>query len=173
MADEVSEVLRSLASLKRRDDLSDEEKACIWKQRFFEAQASCEQFVTATFGPEGIQKWIEQNALITAQLLTAQEPRPEHRLLHFVERLSKQLWCYGSDLRVDLQENRFVLINTRCGILTYRRQAHKNGVVLTFKSPCGYCRCLNSGIARKYVPQVETHVQTLENGCIWQLWSQP
>lgn len=172
MVEEVSGVLRSLAALKRRDNLSDIEKAAIWKQRFFEAQASCEQYVTETFGPEGIQSWVERNAQITATLLEAQEPRAAHRLLHFVSRLSKQLWCYESELQVDFQEGRFVLINTRCGILTYRRQAHKNGVVLTFKSPCEYCTGLNSCIASKYVPRVGTNVQKLEDGCIWQLWSQ-
>lgn len=172
MPNEVYSVLQSLSALKRRDDLSDAEKACIWKQRFFEAQASCEQYVTETFGPEGIRMWIERNAQITAQLLTAQESRPEHRLLHFVGRLSKQLWCYGSELRVDYQGDRFVLANTRCGILTYRRQAHKDGVVLTFKSPCDYCKGLNSLIACKYIPGVETDVQASENGCVWQLWSQ-
>jgi len=144
------------------------EKVDLWRQRYFEAQAAAEEFVLGKHGEEGLAGWIEANSVITAELLRSQRPDGVSATDHFMTRLQRQLLLYDSELSTEDQPSGTVLRNADCGILRYRKQAARAGVVLTFKSPCGYCQNLNTAIAARYVePDVTVSCELAGDGCTW------
>jgi hypothetical protein len=150
------------------EPLNDEQKAMLWQQRFFEAQAACEEYIMKKSNDTGIQNWIIENAKITAKLLNAQEPLKKNKTTHFLERIHKQLKCYDSNLEIiKHSEFNYEINNLECGILKYRLQAEKNGVRLTFKSPCSYCKKLNTTIALNYIGDTNISISENASGCKW------
>lgn len=148
--------------------MKDSEKIALWRQRYFEAQASAEEFVLATHGQEGLDRWIDENARITGRLLEAQQPDRQVRTQHFMQRMLKQLMLYDSRLTLEEADGEIQLRNFECGILRYRIEAANKGVQLTFKSPCGYCQQLNKAIAREYTGRPDSVTcRTTEAGCSW------
>lgn len=144
------------------------EKVDLWRQRFFEAQAAAEEFVLGEHGEEGLAAWIEANSRITAQLLRAQRPAEVSAIDHFMTRLQRQLLLYDSAVISEAHPSGTVLRNVDCGILRYRKQAARAGVVLTFSSPCPYCQQLNTAIAARYVgPDVTVSCEQAGDGCTW------
>ncbi|MFG2285060.1 hypothetical protein ACGFOU_03140 [Streptomyces sp. NPDC048595] len=149
------------------------EKVDLWRQRYFEAQAAAEEFVLGEHGEEGLAGWIEANSRITADLLRAQRPDGVSATDHFMTRMQRQLLLYDSDVSVEAQPSGTVLRNAECGILRYRKKAARAGVVLTFKSPCGYCSNLHSAIAARYVePDVTVSCEQSDDGCTWRAENQ-
>lgn len=146
--------------------LEDSEKVGLWRQRYFEAQAAAEEFILGRHGQEGLNNWIDANSDITARLLRAQKPDWQSEIEHFMTRLLKQLQLYDSNIELTSLKDAFVLANTECGILRYRREAQQKGVTLTFKSPCDYCVSLNSSIAEKYTGRKVISIRT-DVGCTW------
>lgn len=150
------------------DPLTADEKVDLWRQRFFEAQAAAEEFILAEHGEEGLTAWIQANSRITAKLLQAQRPAGVSATDHFMTRLQRQLLLYDSAVTREHQPSGTVLRNADCGILRYRKQAARAGVVLTFSSPCPYCQELNTAIAARYVePGVTVSCEQVGNGCTW------
>ncbi|MFF1871851.1 hypothetical protein [Streptomyces sp. CB03911] len=144
------------------------EKVDLWRQRYFEAQAAAEEFVLGQHGEEGLAGWIDANSRITAELLRAQRPDGVSATDHFMTRLQRQLWLYDSVVSTEPQPSGTVLRNDDCGILRYRKKAARDGVVLTFSSPCGYCQDLNTAIATRYVePDVKVSCEQAGDGCTW------
>ncbi|MCX5213321.1 hypothetical protein OG689_29340 [Kitasatospora sp. NBC_00240] len=144
------------------------EKVDLWRQRYFEAQAAAEEFVLGEHGEEGLAGWIDANSRITAELLRAQRPDGVSAADHFMTRLQRQLMLYDSAVSIEPQPSGSVLRNADCGILRYRKEAARDGVVLTFKSPCGYCQNLNTAIATRYVePDVTVSSDQAGDGCTW------
>ncbi len=144
------------------------EKADLWRQRYFEAQAAAEEFVLGEHGEEGLAGWIEANSRITADLLRAQRPDGISATDHFISRMQRQLSLYDSAVSIESQPSGTVLRNADCGILRYRKKAARAGVVLTFESPCGYCQKLNTAIADRYVePDVTVSCEQAGDGCTW------
>jgi hypothetical protein len=144
------------------------EKVDLWRQRYFEAQAAAEEYVLGEHGEEGLAGWIAANSRITADLLRAQRPDGVSAADHFMTRLQRQLLLYDSAVSTESEPSGTVLRNTDCGILRYRKKAARAGVVLTFKSPCGYCQNLNSAIAARYVePGVTVSCEQAGDGCTW------
>jgi hypothetical protein len=144
------------------------EKVDLWRQRFFEAQAAAEEFILGTHGEEGLASWIQANSRITADLLQAQRPAGVTPTEHFMTRLQRQLLLYDSAVTTEPQPSGTVLRNADCGILRYRKQAARDGVVLTFSSPCLYCQELNTSIATRYVEQgVTVSCEQAGDGCTW------
>lgn len=151
--------------------LTDPEKVRIWQQRFFEAQASAEEYLMEIGGMQAIDGWIEANSSITAKRFALIEPAQENRAAYAVARFVNQLRCYDSDisLRYDEATNSYVATNRDCGILHYRREAALARVRLTFESPCEYCTRLNSKIIQKYVENSAIEVDYKEGGCEWRI----
>lgn len=150
------------------------EKVDLWRQRYFEAQAAAEEFVVGEHGEEGLAGWIEANSRITADLLREQRPDGVSATDHFMNRMQRQLMLYDSAVSVESEPSGTVLRNADCGILRYRKKAARAGVVLTFKSPCGYCQNLHSAIAARYVePDVAVSCERVGDGCTWRAESQP
>ncbi|WP_037898476.1 hypothetical protein, partial [Streptomyces sp. NRRL S-920] len=144
------------------------EKVDLWRQRYFEAQAAAEEFVLGEHGEEGLTGWVKQNSRIAADLLRAQQPEGLSATDHFMIRMKRQLLLYDSDVSIESQPSGAVLRNAECGILRYRKKAARGGVVLTFKSPCGYCQKLNTAIANRYVePDVKVSCELVGDGCTW------
>jgi hypothetical protein len=144
------------------------EKVDLWRQRFFEAQAAAEEFVLGEHGEVGIAAWIEANSRITAELLRAQRPAGTSATDHFMTRLQRQLLLYDAPVTREPEGSGTVLRNPECGILQYRKRAARNGVVLTFASPCRYCQALNIAIAARYVgPDVTVSCEQEGDGCTW------
>jgi hypothetical protein len=144
------------------------EKVDLWRQRYFEAQAAAEEFVLGEHGEEGLTGWIAANSRITAELLRAQRPDGVSATDHFMTRMQRQLLLYDSAVSIESQPSGTVLRNADCGILRYRKEAARAGVVLTFKSPCGYCQELNTTIATRYVePDVAVSCEQAGDGCTW------
>ncbi|HTJ71735.1 MAG TPA: hypothetical protein VL551_29615 [Actinospica sp.] len=144
------------------------EKVELWRQRYFEAQAAAEEFVLGEHGEEGLAGWIAANSRITAELLRAQRPDGISATDHFMTRLQRQLQLYDSEVSTEPEPSGTVLRNADCGILRYRKKAASDGVVLTFKSPCGYCQNLNTAIATRYVePEVKVSCEQAGDGCTW------
>lgn len=144
------------------------EQVDLWRQRFFEAQAAAEEFILAEHGAAGMAAWIQANARITAELLRTQRPAGMSATAHFMTRLRRQLLLYDSAVTSEDQPSTTVLRNADCGILRYRKQAARDGVVLTFASPCPYCQELNTAIAARYVgPDVTVSCKQAGDGCTW------
>lgn len=144
------------------------EKVDLWRQRFFEAQAAAEEFILSEYGEEGMTAWVQANSRITAQLLKAQRLAGVSATDHFMARLQRQLLLYDSAVTSEPQPSGTVLRNADCGILRYRKQAARAGVVLTFSSPCPYCQELNTAIAARYVePDITVSCDQSGNGCTW------
>jgi hypothetical protein len=144
------------------------EKVDLWRQRYFEAQAAAEEFVLGEHGEEGLAGWIDANSRITAELLRAQRPDGVSATDHFMTRLQRQLLLYDSVVSTEPQPSGTVLRNADCGILRYRKEAARAGVVLTFSSPCTYCQELNTAIATRYVePDVTVSCEQSGDGCTW------
>ncbi|MFY1631910.1 hypothetical protein ACN27F_01295 [Solwaraspora sp. WMMB335] len=144
------------------------EKVDLWRQRFFEAQAAAEEFILGEHGEQGLAAWIQANARITAELLRAQRPAGVSATDHFMTRLQRQLLLYDSAVTMRPQPSGTVLRNADCGILRYRKRAERDGVVLTFSSPCPYCQHLNTAIAARYVePEVTVSCDQAGDGCTW------
>ena len=149
-------------------ELNDQEKAVLWQQRFFEAQAACEEYIMKMNGFSGTEKSVEENSKITAKLLTAQEPDEKKKILHYINRIKKQLKCYNSVLTFSRQKtHEYEINNQECGIWKYRLEAQRKGVNLTFKSPCQYCKKLNTSIAQKYDKDIEVKIIENDKGCQW------
>jgi hypothetical protein len=143
-------------------------KVDLWRQRFFEAQAAAEEFILGVHGDEGVSAWIQANSRITADLLQSQRPAEVSPTEHFMSRLQRQLLLYDSAVTTEPQPSGTVLRNADCGILRYRKQAARAGVVLTFASPCPYCQELNTAIATRYVePDVTVSCEQAGDGCTW------
>jgi hypothetical protein len=151
--------------------LTDAEKVTLWQQRFFEAQASCEEFLMEQGGWEAIDGWIEANSSITARRFSLLEPAKENRADYNVTRLVNQLRCYDSDIssQYDEEANAYTVTNRDCGILRYRKVAALGRVRLTFKSPCEYCTKLNTKIIQKYVGDASVEVELRDGGCQWKV----
>ncbi|WP_394537155.1 hypothetical protein PRJ39_13365 [Lysobacter enzymogenes] len=151
--------------------LTDPEKVRIWQQRFFEAQASFEEYLMARGGMPAIHDWIEANSAITARRFALVEPARERRADYTVARFVNQLRCYDSDIsrRFDAASNSFEITNRDCGILRYRQEAARAQVRLTFESPCEYCTRLNSRIMQKYADSSSIEVDYAERGCQWRV----
>jgi hypothetical protein len=148
--------------------LDPEEKVDLWRQRYFEAQAAAEEFVLGEHGQEGLTGWIAANSRITAELLRAQRPDGVSATDHFMTRLQRQLLLYDSEVSTEPEPSGTVLRNVDCGILRYRKKAARDGVVLTFSSPCAYCQELNTAIASRYVePDVTVSCVQAGDGCTW------
>jgi hypothetical protein len=144
------------------------EKVDLWRQRYFEAQAAAEEFVLGEHGEEGLSGWIQANSRITAALLQAQRPDGVSATDHFMTRLQRQLQLYDSAVSTEPEPSATVLRNAECGILRYRKEAARAGVVLTFSSPCPYCQELNTAIATRYVePEVTVSCEQAGDGCTW------
>jgi hypothetical protein len=144
------------------------EKVDLWRQRYFEAQAAAEEFVLGKHGEEGLAGWIQENSRITADLLRAQRPDGVSATDHFITRLQRQLLLYDSEVSTEPEPSGTVLRNAECGILRYRKEAARDGVVLTFSSPCPYCQKLNTAIATRYVePDVTVSCELQDDGCTW------
>ncbi|MEU8170319.1 hypothetical protein AB0B97_27845 [Micromonospora sp. NPDC049004] len=144
------------------------EKVDLWRQRFFEAQAAAEEFILGEHGEEGLAAWIRANSRITAKLLREQRPAGVSATDHFMTRLQRQLLLYDSAVTREPEPSGTVLRNADCGILRYRRQAARAGVVLTFSSPCSYCQELHTAIAARYVePDVTVSCDQAGDGCTW------
>jgi hypothetical protein len=152
-------------------ELTDQEKVTLWQQRFFEAQASCEEYLMDQGGWEAIDRWIEANSSITARKFSLHEPAPEKRAAYSVARFVNQLRCYDSDIsyKKDEEKNSYTVTNRDCGILRYRKIAASGGVRLTFATPCDYCIKLNSKIIQKYVEGASVEVVRTNGGCRWQV----
>ena len=149
--------------------MNETEKTQLWKRRFFEAQAAAEEFVTSRYGQLGIDQWIDANSTIAARLLgVGTTPIPE-RWRDFSERLFNQLQLYESDISIVDEPTSRSLINKACGILSYRKAAEARGVKLTFKSPCDYCKALNTGIYEKYTENNTISVELKTDGCVWKI----
>ena len=150
--------------------LSDRDKANLWKQRFFEAQAAAEEHLMNLGGWPAIESWIEANSSITAKLLESREPTPKNRPAHFVSRLIDQLKCYDSQINSshNLQSTLFTITNSDCGILRYRKVAAAAKVKLSFDSPCEYCTKLNCKILEKY-SGATAQIEFREGGCQWKV----
>lgn len=150
------------------EPLNYEQKAILWQQRFFEAQAACEEYIMKKSNDAGIQNWITENAKITAKLLNAQEPIQKNKITHFLQRIRNQLKCYDSNTEIiKHSEFNYEINNLECGILKYRLQAEKNGVRLTFNSPCSYCKKLNTTIALNYIGDINISISENTAGCKW------
>lgn len=149
--------------------LIDAEKAELWKRRFFEAQASAEEFITEQYGDEGIDAWQMKNAAITARLLHAEMPDPGRKVAHFTTRLFNQLSIYDSRIIREAGESGTRIDNPECGILRYRGAAAQRGVKLTFKSPCDYCQKLNIAIYEAYTGAKNIECATKSDGCTWSI----
>jgi hypothetical protein len=143
--------------------------AALWKRRFFEAQASAEEFITTRYGLNGITEWINTNAAITARLLRSEKPRCLNKARHFALRLYRQLKLYDSDIAISRTSDGYKLTNSQCGILRYRQEASTQGVRLTFESPCDYCRTLNSRIYANYAEDNAISCELKPGGCVWTL----
>ncbi|MER7167649.1 hypothetical protein ABT336_16470 [Micromonospora sp. NPDC000207] len=144
------------------------EKVDLWRQRFFEAQAAAEEFILGEHGEDGLASWIQANSRITAELLAAQRPAGLSATDHFMTRLQRQLLLYDSAVTSEPRPSGTVLRNADCGILRYRRRAARDGVVLTFSSPCQYCQDLNTAIAGRYVESdVTVSCEQAGDGCTW------
>lgn len=151
--------------------LTDAEKVTLWQQRFFEQQASCEEYLMAQDGWRAIDGWIEANSSITARRFSLREPAKEKRADYAVTRLVNQLRCYDSDIgsQHDTETDSYKITNRDCGILRYRKIAALGRVQLTFASPCDYCTKLNSKIIHKYVEGSSVEVERRESGCEWKV----
>lgn len=151
--------------------LTDPEKVRLWQQRFFEAQASFEEYLMEHGGMPAIYGWIEANSSITATRFALLEPTQENRAAYAVTRFVNQLRCYDSDisLHYDEETNSYKITNRDCGILHYRRAAALARVRLTFASPCEYCTKLNSKIMQKYVENSSVEVDYKDGGCQWRV----
>jgi hypothetical protein len=149
--------------------MDEKQQADLWKRRFFEAQASAEEFIVEHYGQNGIDKWIDGNSAIAARLLHSEEPEPGRRVQHFGRRLFNQLKLYQSDLTVRDSDSGFELVNTTCGILKYREAARARGVKLTFETPCHYCVTLNSKIYTKYTGSDSVSCELKHGGCVWRV----
>jgi hypothetical protein len=149
--------------------LSDAEKVRIWQQRFFEAQASFEEYLMERGGMPVIQEWIEANSAITARRFALLEPDEQRRAVYAVTRFFNQLRCYDSDIsrEYDADANHHTVDNRDCGILRYRREAARARVRLTFESPCEYCTRLNSRIMQKCADGASIDVEYRQGGCRW------
>jgi hypothetical protein len=155
----------------QRGSLTDPEKVRLWQQRFFEAQASAEEYLMELGGMPAIDAWIEANSSITARRFALLEPAVESRAAYAVARFVNQLLCYDSDISQHYDEatNSYEITNWDCGILHYRREAALARVRLTFESPCEYCTRLNSKIMQKYVQNSAVEVDYKNAGCEWRL----
>ena len=151
--------------------LTDPEKVRLWQQRFFEAQASAEEYLMELGGMPAIDGWIEANSSITAKRFALIEPAKENRAAYAVARFVNQLRCYDSDItqRYDEATNSYAISNRDCGILHYRREAALARVRLTFESPCEYCTRLNSKIMQKYVETSAVEVDYGDAGWEWRV----
>lgn len=151
--------------------LTDPEKVRLWQQRFFEAQASAEEYLMALGGMPAIYDWIEANSTITAKRFSLIEPAQEKRASYAVTRFVNQLRCYDSDIsrHYDEASHSYRVTNRDCGILRYRREAALAQVRLTFETPCEYCTLLNSKIMQKYVENSSVQVDYQEIGCEWRI----
>lgn len=151
--------------------LSEVEKVRIWQQRFFEAQASFEEYLMERGGMPVIHEWIEANSAITARRFALLEPDERRRAAYAVTRFFDQLRCYDSDIRreYDADANRHTVENRDCGILRYRREAARARVRLTFESPCDYCTRLNSRIMQKCADGASIEVDYRQGGCRWRI----
>jgi hypothetical protein len=151
--------------------LSEAEKVRIWQQRFFEAQASFEEYLMERGGMPVIHEWIEANSAITARRFALLEPDERRRAAYAVTRFFDQLRCYDSDIRreFDADANRHTVENRDCGILRYRREAARARVRLTFESPCEYCTRLNSRIMQKCADGASIEVDYRQGGCRWRI----
>ncbi len=155
----------------RNVSLSETEKVHIWQQRFFEAQASFEEYLMEHGGMPAIYDWIEANSSITSKRFSLLVPASEDRAAYAVTRFVNQLRCYDSDIicRYDEATNSYEVTNRDCGILHYRREAALARVRLTFESPCEYCTKLNSKIMQKYVENTSVEVDYKVGGCQWRV----
>ncbi len=155
----------------QRESLTDPEKVRLWQQRFFEAQASAEEYLMELGGMPAIYGWIEANSSITAKRFALLEPAKESRAAYAVTRFVNQLRCYDSDIsrHYDDETNAYTITNRDCGILRYRREAALARVQLTFESPCEYCTKLNSKIMQKYVENSAIEVDYKDGGCEWRV----
>jgi hypothetical protein len=151
--------------------LTDPEKVRIWQQRFFEAQASFEEYLMERGGMPVIHEWIEANSTITARRFALLEPDRERRAAYAVARFFNQLRCYDSDISRDYdpESNCHRVDNRDCGILRYRREAALARVRLTFESPCEYCTRLNSRIMQKCADGALVEVDYKQGGCEWRI----
>lgn len=155
----------------QRESLTDPEKVRLWQQRFFEAQASAEEYLMELGGMPAIYGWIEANSSITAKRFALLEPAKENRAAYAVARFVNQLRCYDSDIsrHYDEETSAYTITNRDCGILRYRREAALARVRLTFESPCEYCTKLNSKIMQKYVENSAVEVDYRDGGCEWKV----
>lgn len=151
--------------------LTDPEKVRIWQQRFFEAQASFEEYLMERGGMPVIHEWIEANSAITARRFALLEPDRARRAAYAVTRFFNQLRCYDSDISRDYdpESNCHRVDNRDCGILRYRREAALARVRLTFESPCEYCTRLNSRIMQKCADGASIEVDYRQGGCQWRI----
>ncbi len=147
--------------------MHDSQKVELWKRRFFEAQAAAEEFITTNYGDLGLQKWLRANAAITARLLANEVDDPRERVQHFAKRLHAQLAIYDSVMEKSDSMPGVRIENLVCGILRYRQAAETRGVRLTFKTPCDYCRRLNTAIYEKYTGRRDISCKTGDIGCTW------
>ncbi len=159
------------APLQDSAPLSEVEKVRIWQQRFFEAQASFEEYLMERGGMPVIHEWIEANSAITARRFALLEPDERRRAAYAVTRFFDQLRCYDSDIsrEFDADANRHTVENRDCGILRYRREAARARVRLTFESPCEYCTRLNSRIMQKCADGASIEVDYRQGGCRWRI----
>jgi hypothetical protein len=155
----------------REGRLTQAEKVALWQQRFFEAQASFEEYLMEHGGWEAIEGWIEANSSITAKRFSLREPAQGNRAEYNVTRLVNQLRCYDSDISSEYDEeaSSYTITNRDCGILRYRKVAAAGRVRLVFASPCDYCTKLNTKIIQKYVGDASVEVERREGGCEWKV----
>lgn len=144
-------------------------RSALWRKRYFEAQAAAEAFVLREHGFDGLERWITANATIAAPLLAAQRAVGTTRSRHFMSRLQNQLALYESDVSLQKHDDELVLRNTDCGILRYRKGAARQGVRLTFDTPCDYCQRLNIAIAQSYAAPASVTCQLAGEGCEWRV----
>ncbi|MEU6309696.1 hypothetical protein [Streptomyces sp. NPDC047014] len=154
-----------MTDISNRPPLPAEAKAEMWKAMYFRAQAGMERYMVSHHGYGAIDEWIDFSAEATAK--QSDRYRTEGAI-PFTENLSRILGdCWGSDVTVRSAsaEGSEVDIDG-CGILSYRQDAAKLGIELTFDDPCReYCTKLQSAIAAKQ--DLTASFRLKPGGCTW------
>jgi len=147
--------------------LSPQQRAEIWKQMFFRAQAGMERYLVSRHGYGAIDEWVAHNAEVTAKRSDAWKTEGA---MPFARNLSVIMQCWDS-AAVELQKctaHEAAIEITGCGILEYRKKARQLGIELTFDDPCReYCTRLLSEIARKQ--ELVPAYRLKAGGCQWKV----
>jgi hypothetical protein len=149
-------------------NLSETERAALWQQRFFEAQAAMEKYLVYKYGYEDLYDYIKFNSDIFSKLQNTNNGAED-----LVLRIAKQAECYQSDCHIDNQTKDFSSITIfHCGIWDYRKKAEEKGVELTLDSPCKYCTRLTSSLieSKGFSVRYELHEIGTHRGCRWEIF---